>query len=100
MAAGMPQAPTPAEATARVVELLDAAGFAPEAPTAPAETVRLQNCPFGTLAVGREPVICGVHLGLMQGALRELDAPLDATRLEPFVTPDLCLAHFATRTDG
>lgn len=100
MAAGMLPAPTPEAATERIVELLDEAGFAPEAPIAPGATIRLRNCPFGALAVGREPVICGVHLGLMQGALREMAAPLEATSLEPFVSPDLCLAHFAGRTDA
>ena len=100
MAAGMSPAPTREAATQRIVELLDEAGFAPEAPSEPGATVRLRNCPFGTLAVGREPIICGVHLGLMQGALREMDAPLDAASLEPFVTPDLCLAHFEERTDA
>jgi hypothetical protein len=36
----------------------------------------------------------------MQGALRAMAAPLDATGLDPFVTPDLCLAHFAGRSNG
>lgn len=101
LAAGMDPAVTQPEAIDRIVELLDDAGFAPEhpeTPVVPRTTIRLRRCPFGSLAVGREPVICGVHLGLMQGALRELGAPLDATRLEPFVTPDLCVAHLAGRT--
>jgi predicted ArsR family transcriptional regulator len=100
MAAGMVAAPTAEAATERIVELLDEAGFAPEAPTDDGATIRLRNCPFGTLAIGREPVICGVHLGLMQGALREMGAPLEATSLEPFVTPDLCLAHLASRNNA
>jgi hypothetical protein len=29
----------------------------------------------------------------MRGALAALDAPLEATGLEPFVTPQLCVAH-------
>lgn len=97
MAAQMSPAGTAEEAVARIVSLLDKAGFAPESPERPEDPIRLRRCPFGTLAVGREPVICGVHLGLMRGALRELDAPLDAASLEPFVRPDLCLAHLEPR---
>jgi hypothetical protein len=33
----------------------------------------------------------------MRGILAELDAPLDVTRLDPFVEPDLCVAHLASR---
>jgi predicted ArsR family transcriptional regulator len=100
MAADAPPAATPEAATEQIVKLLDEAGFAPEMPVDTGTTIRLRNCPFGTLAVGREPIICGVHLGLMQGALRAMAAPLDATGLDPFVTPDLCLAHFAGRSNG
>jgi hypothetical protein len=45
-------------------------------------------------------VVCGVHLGLMRGILRELGAPFDAISLEPFVEPALCLAHLGGRSDG
>jgi len=31
----------------------------------------------------------------MRGALAELGARTSATRLEPFVQPDLCVAHLA-----
>jgi hypothetical protein len=31
----------------------------------------------------------------MRGALSELGASSTATRLEPFVRPDLCVAHLA-----
>ena len=83
-----------------VVELLDAAGFAPEAPVADGRPIRLHHCPFGTLARDHGEVVCGVHLGLMRGALRELGAPFDALRLEPFVEPSLCLAHLGGRSGG
>jgi predicted ArsR family transcriptional regulator len=82
------------DARARLVRLLDENGFAPEPPI-PGEPIRLRRCPFGQLARDRGDVVCGVHLGLIRGALQELGAPLDAVRLEPFVAPDLCLAHLA-----
>jgi predicted ArsR family transcriptional regulator len=87
-------------AIGRLVELLDAAGFAPEAPVADGRPIRLHHCPFGTLARDHGEVVCGVHLGLMRGALRELGAPFDALRLEPFVEPSLCLAHLGRRSRG
>jgi predicted ArsR family transcriptional regulator len=62
--------------------------------------IRLRHCPFGTLARDHGEVVCGVHLGLMRGVLRELDAPFDALRLEPFVGPSLCLAHLGGGSGG
>jgi hypothetical protein len=35
----------------------------------------------------------------MQGLLAELDAPVDAERLEPFVEPTLCIAHLSARAE-
>jgi predicted ArsR family transcriptional regulator len=42
-------------------------------------------------------VVCSIHLGLMQGMLAELDAPIDTDRLDPFVEPDLCVARLSRR---
>lgn len=97
VAAGMPPAETDADAMARILDLLDQAGFEPEAPERHNEPIRLHRCPFGRLAVDRERVVCGVHLGLMRGALASIGAPIDATGLEPFVEPNLCLAHVGAR---
>jgi hypothetical protein len=36
----------------------------------------------------------------MQGLLAELDAPLEAERLDPFVEPSLCVAHLVSRDRG
>lgn len=82
----------PAAATADLVRLMDRLGFAPAQPDADGP-VELHRCPFGEVAEQHSGVVCGVHLGLMQGALEALGAPLEATRLEPFVAPGLCLAH-------
>jgi predicted ArsR family transcriptional regulator len=90
--------PTAGEAVDRLARLLDDAGFAPERPVGPRDALWLRHCPFEPLARERPAVICGVHLGLMRGALRELRAPLDAVRLEPFVAQDLCVAHLGPRT--
>ena len=75
--------------------LLDDIGFQPTMhgdPAADAE-VHLHHCPFREVAESAEDVVCALHLGLMQGALQEMQAPVAATSLEPFVRPDLCVAH-------
>lgn len=100
MIAGRPGATVETDAVDRLVELLDEVGFAPEAPTLPGGPIRLHHCPFESLARERGNVVCGVHLGLMRGALAELGAPIDAVGLDPFVRPDLCIAHLGARTDG
>jgi predicted ArsR family transcriptional regulator len=84
------------EALSRLVGLLDELGFAPEADPAPpagAEEIRLRHCPFLELAEEYGPLVCQVHLGLMQGALTRLGSRARAERLEPFAEPDACLAR-------
>ena len=97
MVAHAAPAPTADAGIDRLVGLLDDVGFAPEQPTGPDDPIRLRHCPFGPLAQEHPTVVCGVHLGLMRGALRELGAPLDVVRLEPFVAPNLCVAHLEPR---
>lgn len=91
---------TAREAAARLATLLDELGFAPEAePDVPVpQVIRLRHCPFLELAEQYGQLVCQVHLGLMQGALGGLDAPLVATRLEPFAEPGACLAHLTQRS--
>ena len=88
------------EAVRRLNTVLEAVGFQPE--LAPgkkkAETeVRLHHCPFREVAERHSEVVCTIHLGLMQGALDELNAPVDATSLHPWVTPNLCVARLRTQ---
>ena len=87
------------EAVDRLVGMLDGLGFAPETGRATTAPIRLRRCPFGPLARERGDVVCNVHLGLMRGALRELGSPLNAVSLEPFVEPDLCVAHLESRSE-
>lgn len=82
------------DATARLTKVLDAIGFRPETRvTSKGTEIRLHHCPFREVAQKHADIVCGLHLGLMQGALSELRAPLQATSLEPFVTPQLCVAQ-------
>lgn len=87
-----------AAAERQLVATLGAIGFAPEAVTARRERqILLHQCPFRETAERHRDVVCSVHLGLMRGMLAELDAPIDAARLDPFVEPDLCIARLAKR---
>ncbi|MFO7251666.1 MAG: helix-turn-helix domain-containing protein [Actinomycetes bacterium] len=81
----------PAEATRRVLDLLRDAGFDPRL-TPDGRQIELRRCPFRELARSNADVVCGVHLGLMQGALAELGASLTTSSLRPFARPGVCVA--------
>jgi len=84
------------QAVARLVDLLADVGFEPELARSERSTqILMRPCPFLELARSHQDVICPIHLGLMRGALAESGAATQATRLEPFVRPDLCVAHLA-----
>lgn len=91
------KAPGAQQSINRLVELLDDLGFAPQRREAHGqEQIGLRHCPFLELAQDRSAVVCPIHLGLMQGALAAWRAPVTVERLDPFVEPDLCLAHLAS----
>ena len=86
------------EAVERLVRLLAEVGFQPQLEQkARARQIHMRPCPFLELARAHQDVICPIHLGLMRGALSELGAKTRATKLEPFVRPDLCVARLAAR---
>ncbi|WP_399890354.1 helix-turn-helix transcriptional regulator [Streptomyces sp. BBFR51] len=89
--------PTAAEATGRLTAMLADLGFDPRpaGDDGPTDRVWLRHCPFLELAEEHGSIVCPLHLGLMQGALAELRAPVAAVRLEPFAEPDACLAHLS-----
>jgi len=87
---------TAAAARREVVALLDDAGFAPRT-DARATRVALTRCPLLEAARRDTDVVCGVHLGLVQGALDELGVDDDRTRLLPFAEPGACVLHLRAR---
>ncbi|KUN31018.1 ArsR family transcriptional regulator [Streptomyces corchorusii] len=100
---------TPERSVTALLALLDGLGFAPRPdgedgtggePGRTPERIRLRHCPFLELAEEQGGLVCPLHLGLMQGALAELGAPLTATALEPFAEPDSCVAHLAVTAPG
>jgi predicted ArsR family transcriptional regulator len=85
------------EAVERLTATLEEIGFAPEAVADRTRyQLRLRRCPFREVAENHQDVVCQLHLGLMQGALAQMRAPVTADRLEPFAEPSLCIAYLAT----
>jgi predicted ArsR family transcriptional regulator len=84
-------APTdPEAARTRVVELLDDLGFEPrQEPGAPA-SIRLTRCPLLDAARRHPDIVCGVHLGVVRGALEEHGASPEGSALVPFAEPGAC----------
>ena len=84
---------TAAAASAALTATLEQIGFDPEArPAGTGYQLRLHQCPFREVAEANQEVVCQLHLGLMQGALAQMRAPLAATALQPFAEPGRCLA--------
>jgi len=82
----------------QLVGVLEEIGFAPESQEAEEpSSITLRHCPFLELTHTQSAVVCPLHLGLMQGALQEWGAAVEVDRLEPFIEPDLCLAHLSTK---
>jgi len=91
LARGVGAPATAGESAARrqVVALLDEIGFAPE-PDHPGSVVRLTRCPLLEAAHKHPDVVCGVHLGIVRGALEEYGADPSGTELFPFSEPGAC----------
>lgn len=83
-------------ALTRLTNMLDDLGFMPEQSN-PSLTkqIRLRHCPFLELVDEHADIVCALHLGLMQGALSGINAPVTVDHLDRFVEPDLCIAHVA-----
>jgi predicted ArsR family transcriptional regulator len=86
-------------AIAAVLRMLGDSGFAPEL-SADGTAINLHRCPFRELAESHPDVVCGAHLGIIQGALADLGGIVSATRLLPFVTPGLCVTTLARSADA
>ena len=80
----------PAGPLVPVLRMLRASGFAPELSPDGSE-ILLHHCPFLELAVDQPEVVCGAHLGLIQGALE--GTGVAATRILPFAQPHVCVTE-------
>lgn len=88
-----------AEPVDQLVGLLDDLGFDPERGSGEASVVdlRLRNCPFLELASTHPEVTCGIHLGVMQGAVAGAQPAVAVTGLDRFPEPGVCIAHLLRR---
>ncbi|MDR3036119.1 MAG: helix-turn-helix domain-containing protein [Kitasatospora sp.] len=88
------QRPDAAQAIEKLTAALEEIGFAPEAVAEGGDyRIRLHQCPFREVAERHQDIVCALHLGLMQGALAQLRAPVTADRLLPFAEPSVCIAE-------
>ncbi len=81
------------EAAGQVTGLFADLGFEPELASVGADRqIALRACPFRAVAREHPEVVCSIHLGLLRGSLVQLGVSA-ASRLVPFVEPELCVAH-------
>ena len=86
-----------AQAIDRLRASLEEIGFAPDLVAAGrGHRLLLRQCPFREVAERHPDVVCALHLGLMQGVLAQMRAPVTADRLDPFAEPGGCVAELTT----
>lgn len=91
-----------------IVDLLQAWGYSPDLAVSGAHgevQLTLRDCPFLELAAEHPAVVCGVHRGLLRGALEASGEPQATVGLVPFVDDRTCHAllrrhHTPTTTSG
>lgn len=95
-------ATTPGAWLAKVGRLIDALrdwGYTPDLSTSDGgrtAELTLSHCPFLELARDNPAVVCGIHRGLIAGTLEQFGEDDAEVSLEPFVSPQHCLAHVTT----
>jgi predicted ArsR family transcriptional regulator len=101
LAAPLTGARTRARPVDGLVRVLDQLGFTPqvvERPDPGSAVVHLRSCPFLDLALGNPDVVCGVHQGVIGGALGALGATATDIDLQPFAAPGACVVRVRTGT--
>lgn len=99
-----PSADTPGRWLAKVGQMVDVLGewgYTPEVATingGRTARITLAHCPFIDLARKNTAVVCGIHRGLIAGAMERLGEEDTDVSLEPFVAPFVCRAHVSTHT--
>lgn len=83
----------------RLVDVLGTWGYTPNLSVSGSgrvATLQLDRCPFLDLARTNPAVVCGIHRGLISGALARFGEDGVDVSLEPFVGPQHCLARITT----
>ena len=86
---------SPEAKVGEVIELLSEWGYVPETEVGRdgAVEITLRDCPFGELARTHPDVVCGLHRGLLRGALDAVGEQAARVSLQPFVRPGRCIAR-------
>ena len=79
----------PLDTRKQVVRILDELGFDPD-PDGEWKNVKLRSCPLLDAARDQPDVVCGVHHGIVKGAIQSLGADPDGTELHAFHEPGAC----------
>lgn len=95
---GPPERAGATAARRKVADLLDQVGFAPETDRR-VTTARLTRCPLLETAKEFPDVVCGVHLGIVRGALEAYGTDSTRTDLQPFAEPGACRLELLTRAE-
>ncbi len=81
------------QAVEAVAGELDEMGFVTEVvPGDQHDQLLIHGCPFADLARRSPEVVCGVHLGVLNGMLGASGTGVQVLTLDPFVTGDTCRA--------
>jgi predicted ArsR family transcriptional regulator len=83
----------------RLIDVLQRWGYTPNLTTTDGGRscrIDLVACPFMDLARANPDVVCGIHRGLLAGALDQMGENQVDVSLQPFVGPSLCHAHLST----
>ena len=84
-----------------IVDLLEEWGYTPELAVDGGDvTLTLRDCPFLDLARAHPAVVCGVHRGLLKGALREAGEHRARVSLRPLVGERTCHALLSRDAGG
>lgn len=84
----------------RLIAVLDRLGFVPrvaEHDGADPAVIHLHACPFLDLVDSNADLVCGLHLGVLRGALGAAGAPGTEVALQPFGAPNACVVQLGAR---
>ena len=86
----------------QTVDLLHQWGYQPDVHTEDGgrtAQLTLVDCPLLPLAQDHPDVVCGVHRGLLRGALEAVGEPETEVGLHPLVRPRVCTATITTKAE-
>lgn len=84
-----------------VTDVLRTWGYTPEITTSRnAADLHISHCPFRDMAKANQAVVCGIHRGLLRGAMSTLGEESTDIELLPFHDGETCVAHLRHDPSG